>query len=192
MSKDTSGSAFRCSVCELPAVIVQGHQHLCSKHYRFGQMRANAKRHGKVVPTREELEVMPGTDLYCPDCGIEMNWRSVDGMATVASLQHYRDGTMAIVCRTCNTRHVFMEGDSYRDMEKDHKLCPKCESIKPLSEFTLHSSRSGPAKRTSWCRSCNGEANKLWRESNREKYNEQKRAYRAKRKADGNPVRRKS
>ena len=192
MSKDTSGSVFPCSVCDAPAVRKSGHQYLCAKHYRFGQMRHTSKYHGKIAPTRAELEEMPGANLECPECGTAMNWFTADGASTVATIQHYRDGTIAIVCKSCNTRHAFMDGDSYREMPKDHKLCPACKTIKPLSEFALDASRSGPAKRTSRCRTCYGEANKLWRESNREKYNAKQRAYRAKRKAAGNPVRRKS
>ena len=146
-NKPTGGSACPCSVCALPSTIKQGNQSLCDRHYRFGQMRSGAKRHGKLVPTRNELEAMRGADLICPDCKTKMNWRSKDGTQSVASLQHYRDGSMAIVCRSCNTRHAFMLGDSYREMPKDHKQCPCCKTIKPLTEFTLDSSRSGPAKR---------------------------------------------
>jgi len=183
------GPAFSCSVCALQATVKQGNQHLCDKHYRFGQMRATAKQHGKLVPTRGELESMDGSSLVCPDCGVQMNWRAKDGQSTVASLQHYRDGSMDIVCRSCNTRHAFMDGDSFREMPKDHKFCPSCKQTKPLFEFTADKSRSGTAQRKSNCRQCADASVKLWKESNREQYNEYQRKYRAKRKATGNPVR---
>ena len=186
------GPAFPCSICGNKATMVQGHQHLCDKHYRFRQMRSLAKRRNKLVPTRAQLETMDGVDLHCPDCQCQMNWRSSLGYATVASLQHYRDGTMAIVCRSCNTRHAFMPGDTYRDMPKDHKLCPKCQTVKPRFEFTVDNSRSGLAKRKSRCRTCSDEIIKKWKELNREKYNQYQRAYREKRKANGNPVLRRS
>lgn len=179
-----------CSACGDPATTKQGHQHLCDKHYRFGQMRAKAKAGGKAVPSRHDLALMEGVDLVCPDCGVQMNWRARDGQETVASLQHYRDGSMAIVCRSCNTRHAFMDGDEYRVMPKDHKHCPCCKQIKPLSEFTLDASRSGTAKRKSKCRQCSDNQVKQWKESNRDRYNEYQRQYRAKRKTEGNPVRR--
>lgn len=187
-TKETSGPAFPCSVCGSPSSIKQGNQHLCDRHYRFGQMRANAKRHGKVVPTKDLLEGMSGSSLVCPDCGVAMNWRSVAGKATVASLQHYRDGSMNIVCRSCNTRHAFMDGDDYRAMPKDHKLCPTCNQVKPLAEFTKDNSRSGDAKRKSNCRNCADSIVKKWKENNREQYNEYQKHYRAKRKAEGNPI----
>lgn len=188
MSKQHDGGPA-CSVCGSSATIKQGNQHLCDKHYRFGQMRTKAKTDGKSVPSRQELSSMAGVDLVCPDCGVQMNWRARNGQATVASLQHYRDGSMAIVCRSCNTRHAFMDGDSYRLMQKDHKQCPCCKQIKSVEAFTLDASRSGVAKRKSKCRQCSDAQTKQWKESNRDQYNEYQRQYRAKRKADGNPVR---
>lgn len=181
MSTKDGGPA--CSICGTIATIMQGHQHLCDKHYRFGQMRATAKAHGKAVPTREELTAMSGVDLVCPDCGVRMNWRAADGQSTVASLQHYRDGSMSMVCRSCNTRHAFMDGDSYREMPKDHKKCPCCKQIKSLTNFTLDASRSGTAKRKSKCSQCSNAQVNEWRKLNRGQYNEYQRQYRERRKA---------
>lgn len=187
--KNTGGPAFpTCSRCEDSAVRKQGHQWLCAKHYRFGQMRATAKRHGKSVPSNEALHMMRGADLTCPDCGRRMNWLAADGADSVASLQHYRDGSMAIVCLSCNTRHASMEGDSFRDMDTSSKQCPRCGQIKQATEFTSDNSRSGALRRKSLCRDCSNSSINEWRGKNREKYNEYQRDYRAKRKAEGNPV----
>ena len=174
--------------CGLPSTMKQGHQWLCDKHYRFGQMRVGAKRHGKAVPTHTNLEAIAPNDMACRDCGCTMNWRARDGQSTVASLQHYRDGTFGIVCRSCNTRHAFMEGDSYRNMPADSKQCPVCKQIKPATEFTTDRNRSGQLKRKSNCRACADAKTNEWKENNRERYNEYQRQYRAKRKAAGNPV----
>lgn len=163
---NTGGPA--CSVCGNSATIKQGHQNLCDKHYRFGQMRAKAKRDGKVVPTRSELSVMLGVDLVCPDCKMQMNWRAKDGQATVASLQHYRDGSMSIVCRSCNTRHAFMEGDAYREMPKDHKRCPSCATTKPQSEFSADNGRAGIMKLKSTCKKCSDKKVNQWRARHKE------------------------
>jgi hypothetical protein len=178
-----------CSRCGDPSVRKQGHQHLCAKHYRFGQMRSRAKRDGKLVPSHEQLNLMAGSDLNCPDCTRRMNWLQSEGASTVASLQHYRDGTLAIVCLSCNTRHASMDGDSYRDMPKDHKRCGNCREIKPAAEFTKDLGRSGELRRKSTCKACSGQAVNQWKGSNRDRYNEYQRQYRAKRKAEGNPVR---
>lgn len=191
-TKTNGGPAFQCGKagCSCVAVIRQGHQWLCAKHYRFGQMRVRAKRDGKAVPSHEELHAMAGADLVCPDCGVHMNWRAKDGRSTVASLQHYRDGSMAIVCISCNTRHAYMSGDAYRAMPKDHKQCPACLQIKPCAEFTADNGRTGPLKRKSHCRECADAATNRWRKENRERCNEYQQQYRAKRKAAGNPIRR--
>lgn len=180
---------MQCSRCNEEAVIIQGHQHLCEKHYRFSQMKATAKRHKKLVPTHEQLEQMVDKEMLCPDCGVKMNWRSRDGKSTVASLQHYRSGRLAIVCLSCNTRHASMDGDSYCDMPKDHKQCPSCLVVKPQTEFSADNGRTGNIKRKSICKKCSNKKVNDWKERNRDEYNEYQRAYRAKRKAEGNPVR---
>lgn len=189
MSKDTGGAYLTCSVCKDAATIKQGNQNLCDKHYRFGQMRSSAKRNGKAVPTRSQLDQMIGLSLDCPDCGIRMNWRSKDGKATVATLQHYRNGDMGIVCLSCNVRHSSMPGDTYREMDKTNKLCPSCGIIKNLSCFYSDRSREGIAKRKSHCNECSHQHISKWRKEKADEYNAYQRRYRAKRKAEGNPVR---
>lgn len=164
MTMNDGGPAF-CSRCEEPATIKQGNQKLCDRHYRFGQMRANAKRHGKAVPEYALLETIAVEPLSCGDCKESMVWRSRDSKSRVASLQHYRDGTFGLVCRSCNTRHAYMEGDSFRDMPKDHKLCPCCQSIRPFSEFSRDNGRTGPMKLKSWCKPCSSTSHKEWRAS---------------------------
>lgn len=194
MASETGGPAFPCGKrdCDTPAVRRQGHQWLCAKHYRFGQMRTNAKAAGKAVPSHEELHYMPGADLVCPDCGRTMNWLAADGQATVASLQHYRDGTFAIVCRSCNTRHAYMPGDSFKDIPDDHKYCPCCNKSKPRDDFYSDNSRAGPLKTKSTCKTCSDLAVANYRRATRDQYNEYQRAYRAKRKAEGNPIARRA
>lgn len=174
-----------CSRCGDPAVRKQGHQHLCAKHYRFGQMRVRAKRDGKPVPAHAELHNMRGVDLKCPDCGVPMNWLAADGQSTVASLQHYRDGSMAIVCRSCNTRHAFMPEDSFRSMPAGHKYCPRCEKAKPFEQFSADNGRSGPLKLKSWCKQCSGASHAEWQRNNREHYNAKQRKRRAARRIAG-------
>jgi hypothetical protein len=138
----------RCYYCEAEAQRSDGGQALCAMHYRFRQMRGEAKRRGKVVPTWEQLTAMAAD--VCPDCGVRMNWLAVEASRTVATLQHYRDGTMALVCKSCNSRHTAMPGDSYCEMPKDHKWCGKCRLTKPFSAF---SPRSGSGYH-SYCKPC--------------------------------------
>lgn len=182
MEVETGGPSFPCSRCGAVAARKQGHQWLCSRHYRFGQMRARAKRDGKVVPPHEQLESMCGDE--CADCGVVMNMLSRQSeQERTASLQHYRDGSMAIVCRSCNTRHAFMPGDTYRDMPKNHKWCQACATAKPLSEFSADNGRSGRMKIKSHCKACSHAAITQWRNANREHYNAKQREARARRAA---------
>lgn len=176
------GPALRkCARCDSLAIRHQGHQWLCAMHYRFGQMRSTAKQRGKTVPSHEELASLVSDK--CRDCGGPMHWLARGHQATVASLQHYRDGTYGIVCRSCNTRHAFMPGDTYRDMPKDHKRCPKCEQVKPISEYAKDNGRSGPMKVKSWCKQCSSAAHTEWQRNNREYYNATQREGRARRSA---------
>lgn len=177
---DDGGHAFKCTrdCCGIAAVQKQGNQWLCAKHYRFGQMRANAKRHGKTVPSQTDLDAM--LHDTCPDCGVVMNLLMRDGeQHRTATLQHYRDGTLAIVCLSCNARHASMPGDAYRNMSKDHKRCPQCEIDKPFSAFATDNGRSGPMKLKSWCKQCSSSAHTEWQRNNREHYNAKQREYRA-------------
>lgn len=151
--------------CQEPAIRKQGHQWLCVKHYRYGQMRAAATRRGLAPATDDQFDAMLRPDFCCPECSRPMNWLREGGADTVATFQHYRDGTLSIVCHSCNVRHSGMPGDSYRDMPKDHKRCPKCEQVKPLSEFAHVASKPGPFKAASHCKQCNRAAWRRWRDA---------------------------
>lgn len=181
------GPAFHCArgLCRAAAVRKQGHQWLCAKHYRFGQMRAKAVSRGLYAPADHLLDRLLQPGLVCPDCRRQMNWLSSEGQSTVASLQHYRDGSCGIVCRSCNTRHAFMPGDTYRDMPKDHKWCPKCSTAKPFTDFASDNGRSGPMKLKSHCKACAHAAITQWRKDNRERYNAKQREARAAHRAAG-------
>ena len=177
-----------CSKCEITAVIKQGHQWLCDKHYRFGSMRTKAKQGDKAVPSHEELENMLPKDMICPSCKRQMNWRQKDGASTVLTLQHNRDGSMQMLCLACNTRHVHRTNDDfYKENTETEKQCPKCGKLKPLDEFTTDNSKRWKNKK-SFCRECSNKAHNEWLEKNREKQNEWRRKYYHKRKNDGNPI----
>lgn len=162
MNKSDDGGPALCK-CGSSSVRRQGHQWLCAIHYRIGQMRASAKRKGKFVPAAEQLESM-AANMKCADCGRFMNWLATFGQATVVTLQHYRDGSIAFVCRSCNTRHAKMPADTYRDMPKDHKWCPRCLTARPFVQFAKDNGRSGEMKLKSWCKQCSSEAHREWRQ----------------------------
>ena len=166
---NTQEPAFPCSRCRVDATHKQGHQWLCPKHYRFGQMRNTAKRYGKYVPSHEELQNLLNSKFICVDCNEAMVWLSRENKCKVASLQHYRDGSIAIVCRSCNTRHARMIGDSFRLLPKNQKYCPSCKISKDSANFYLDNARTGELKRKSWCKQCCSKKHLQWRIKNGQK-----------------------
>lgn len=184
MDKNDGGQACSKRDCGEAAVRRSGHQLLCAKHYRFAQMRSTAKRAGKVVPTHEQLANLFSRDgTTCRDCKREMNWLREDGADTQLTLQHYRSGSIGFVCLSCNTRHAHMPGDSYQTIQKDHKHCPQCETVKPFSDYSADNGRSGPIKLKSWCKECSSASHANWQRNNRDHYNETQRVGRARRAA---------
>ncbi|MDR0474545.1 MAG: hypothetical protein LBH43_12845 [Treponema sp.] len=173
-----NGSVFPvCSKCENGAVIKQGHQWLYEKHYRFGSMRTKAKRDKKTVPTFEKLESILPDDVKCPSCKRKMNWRQKDGVSMVITLQHNRDGSIQLLCLSCNTRHAKRQGDSfYNENPETEKLCPKCGTVKPLNCFTTDNSKRWKNKK-SLCKECANKAHDKWLKNNKEKQNEWRRKH---------------
>lgn len=159
---------MKCYVCGDDAIKRHGRANMCAKHRRFIQMQKTAKQDKKYVPSIYEIEKLVPANMVCQDCGVVMNW--IDGdRAEGAVLQHYRDGTLGIVCLSCNTKHGLMPGDSYRDVPTGHKLCRCCKTIKPRSEFGKRSASEG-AYPKSKCKACDLEAQKKWRANNLERY----------------------
>lgn len=181
MKQNNGGPA--CSVCGLPATHLQGHQHLCPMHYRFGQMRAAAKRHGKAVPSRKDLNMMVNglKSMRCPRCDRGMNWLQSGGADTVVTLQHYRSGGLGLLCLSCNVRHAFKSGDSFMQSSEGSKPCPKCLRVFPLSSFWRVSGRRFDQRHT-YCPECSGKRLGSWRRKNRESYNAYQRQWRASKK----------
>lgn len=159
MSKHTGGSA--CSWCIRPAHIKQGRIMLCQMHYRISSMRSNAKRHGKAVPSREQIEAMIPSPFECSSCNREMTWVGKFGASQKATLQHDRSGSMRIICLGCNTRHAHHPGDTFYDIPDGKKLCPDCSRVLPISSFCKDKSR--PIGVKSYCRECSSVRNKIWR-----------------------------
>jgi hypothetical protein len=151
----------KCSRCGNESHIKQGNSRLCVVHYRFATMRSNARRHGKLVPTTQELEGMIPDRMICPTCSRTMNWLQKEGASTVVSLQHDRSGRMRLLCLACNTRHAQHSGDSFYDLGHGMKVCRRCKEAKPLSAFSQD--RHKPIGRVSYCKPCASIRHKEWR-----------------------------
>lgn len=174
---------IKCAHCDDVATRYKSRQWFCAKHYRFGQMRYDAKRKGKTVPSREQLDALVDPENRCGDCRVSMVWLAIEDQVRVVNLQHYRDGSYGFVCRPCNTRHAFMPGDSFRDLPAEHKYCPNCKCTKPFSAFSKDNSRNGQTKLKSWCKQCADVHLTAWVSANRDHYNATRRARTAARRA---------
>jgi hypothetical protein len=160
---------MKCYICGDKTIILHGRKNVCEKHKRFLQMQHTAKRDKKYVPSIYEIEKMVPKDMICQDCGCTMHWIDNDNRRHGAVLQHYRNGSLAITCMACNTKHGLMIGDSYRDVPSGHKMCTSCKTIKPLDMFYVRRD-SKVEYPMSKCKVCNLESHQSWRRNNPEKY----------------------
>ena len=126
---------MKCYVCGMVASKTYRQKNMCDKHNRFRQMQRTARIDNKYVPSLFELEAICPTDMKCQDCNQIMNWIDFKNRNFGAVLQHYRDGSLGIVCMSCNTKHGAMPGDLYKQIPIGHKLCVSCKKIKSLKEF---------------------------------------------------------
>lgn len=160
MTGNPKDGGAACAWCERPAHIRQGRIMLCAVHYRISSMRARAKRDGKIVPSRAEIEALVPTPFVCFGCDRAMNWLRSDGASTQVTLQHDRSGHLRLICLGCNTRHALHPGDTYYEIPAGHKRCFDCEQVKPFEEFPV--ARSRPIGRYSYCRPCTSIRFKKW------------------------------
>lgn len=172
--------SMTCSICANAASHKQGHQYLCPMHYRFGQMRSSAKRRGKLVPTRESLaKMVDAHHMRCAHCKIQMNWLAKEGSATVATLQHNRDGSMCLLCLSCNTRHAQFKDDTFYLRNTALHPCRDCGKELPKEYFFKDQSR--PLGIKPYCKHCSNERHRKWSYNNRSRINEKQRVRRNKR-----------
>lgn len=160
---------MKCYICGNFSINRHGRSNRCEKHHRFIQMQKTAKADGKYVPSIYEIEDLVPKDMKCNDCNCLMHWVDDENRSSGAVLQHYRDGSLGIVCLSCNTKHGFMPGDSYKEVPNGSKLCRHCKTIKPLSMFSLRKDGKVPYPVTK-CKSCSHDALVKWRKKNPEKY----------------------
>ncbi len=150
--------------CGEPSVMQRGARPLCGLHYRFQQMRATAQRRGKSVPTVAELSELLPKDMRCQDCGSRMNWLVRDGRLTAITLQHYRDGTLGLVCLSCNVKHGLFPDDSYRKIaplfktRDGEKLCTRCLTPRAVADF--HLDKRAERRLKAWCKQCSAEVSR--------------------------------
>ena len=170
-----------CAWCDRSAHIRQGRILLCEVHYRLSSMRSTAKRAGKEAPTVKEMESLIPSPLVCGGCHRPMNWLQSQGASTQATFQHDRDGTLKIVCLSCNTKHACHPGDSFWSVPEGHKRCASCDRVLGAAAFSRD--RSRPCGLKSSCKECSHSQHTQWRTENRDYYNGKQRENRARRAA---------
>lgn len=153
MRKNIDG---KCAHCTSLDTVKRAGQFLCLKHLRIKQMRDTARADGKYSPSREELEGAFPESMACRDCGELMTYRRTESGLRVATLQHYREGEIAVVCNSCNSRHQHHHADTYREFPKGQKFCPACKEVKEPSEY--YTKKRGPGSNAldlnSSCKEC--------------------------------------
>lgn len=179
---------MKCKWCRRNAFRKQGRIWLCKRHYRFQQMRANAKRHGKSVPAYEWLEqAWNALKNRCPVCSQKLNWLSSEGTSTVVTLQHDRSGTHRLLCLSCNVRHSSFEDDTFYSSDPSKRVCPRCQYTLPISRFGTDNSGRWKNKKA-YCRDCSTWYHRQWVLANKEAFNAKRRAYYHRRKDSDNPI----
>ena len=126
----------------------------CMKHYRFYRMRVFAQTRNKYVPSHEELEKLLPQTMICSTCYKRMIWNSKLGCRNdVISLQHNNNGTIMLICTSCNCGHGHSKlGDEYFNIPKDHKYCPDCEKTLLINKFNYNKTRKD--KHQNICKKC--------------------------------------
>lgn len=83
----------------------------CLPCWRTLKMIEGTYKYDKPRPDFWELRQMLLDNRLCPECGKIMFWAAVKGRkGDSASLQHYDDGTIGIMCHSCNTRDGLRKG----------------------------------------------------------------------------------
>ena len=104
----------------------------------------------------------------CPHCRKPMTLYSEDGKRRgLATIQHYDDGRLGVICFTCNLAHSKSQlRDKLFDLPSGHKFCPDCQTSKPKSEFHItHRDLNG---HVTYCKPCQNARNRAVKQRKRE------------------------
>jgi hypothetical protein len=135
----------------------------CEKHFRFKEMRHNAKSSKKYVPSYDELENLysENSAMICRYCGKQMHWRDDHGKIVQLTFQHRDDGLLEFICHGCNNAHGHSKmhnRDYFLEIPIGMKWCPRCKNIYTLNNFYKNKDRF-----TCYCRDCTKQKEKIKR-----------------------------
>lgn len=105
----------------------------CIACYWIADRRATCTQRKKYKPSWEELRALMVS--HCPHCDVEMSYLCRRGKrGNKATLQHYNDGHIGVICHNCNNGHGKSSlGDAYFDIPRTHKYCCVCREVIPRS-----------------------------------------------------------
>jgi hypothetical protein len=141
-----------CSTCGSAPFKMNRTSWLCLKHWKLSAMRWRASVRRKSVPTVQQLEALIPDGMICGSCKRVMTWFKKEDSKSVITLQHNRDGSYALICLSCNSRHQHFPGDDFYKIPMDCKRCPRCREARPHADFPKSHERwmgLGP-----YCRKC--------------------------------------
>lgn len=147
----------------------------CIMHERIRQMIKAAKEAHKYTPSMQELEDLfwGAKNMMCKHCGKKMKMRAgKDGRrGCVITLQHNKDGSLDLICQSCNTKEGHTKHDKAFSMPKGKYVCSQCCDMKDIHMFakcaTNHKGHS------SVCKQCV----KIYYRNNQETIRAQKKEY---------------
>lgn len=137
----------------------------CDKHFVWSDRKRTSKSRNKTFPSIEEFETLwkelINNKFHCLVCRKKMIIKSLQkGLkGCVVSLQHWKDGSLGLICTACNTGHGHSKlGDDWKHVPKNFKYCPACDKIKNKENFGKNRSRSNGL--TDECKLCNNKRSK--------------------------------
>lgn len=163
----------KCQRCDEPATRFHGrptrdHPHsirMCDLHFKIRGMIGNSKTRGVTVPTVPQLLALfadlKRDGMKCPACKRQMVMHSeYADRASVVSIQHWADGSISLVCHSCNVRHGAYGDAGFIAAGTDKRHCCECDQMLPLTAFPV-SKYKGDARggkyfggRTGRCSKC--------------------------------------
>lgn len=188
------------TTCRCGREIYRRHQggKFCVLHWRIRAMRNSSRTNQKYIPSVAEIEAIIPESMLCPKCGRRMFWTQSHGDAALTlSLQHNLDGSIGILCRSCNAREDDFPNGTFMKVPLDLKFCAKCLKLFPLCEFQKHGSADKWNGLGSYCKPCHRQRTREAHHKARStpqgvEHNRQyQRNYRLRRKLEGRPILRK-
>lgn len=127
----------------------------CDLHHKIRSMRGKARKKGKYVPSVAEVEALfrGNSSMICPSCRKHMSMTYSKGSeADAVSLQHNCNGTLDLICFSCNSSHGQKPRDVFYFIPDSHKYCGRCSDIKLKASF--YPNRTTRDRLQGYCKSC--------------------------------------